>query len=195
MTDLQFVAAIVTALAWPVAAVIAVRLVRPQLIGLFERMESLVFPGGKVTFASLAGVEAVAVAAKDAAPPDDKEVERYEATEFSAVEQLAADNPKEAVVEAWGLLEYQLNRVSDRLAPDQPHGWPQVVRNLEAWDMWPVLRPAVEELRRLRNDTVRSSRLPSSADATRYVSVAQDLATTIKTSFMTPASKDTRGAG
>jgi hypothetical protein len=99
------------------------------------------------------------------------------------VEALASAAPGQAVIDAWGLLEYQLNVVSDRLAPDQPHGWPQVARNLEAWDRWPILYPAVLELRRLRDYTVRSNRPPSSADAARYVSVAQDLAAALRSAF------------
>jgi hypothetical protein len=94
-----------------------------------------------------------------------------------------ADVCRQAVIDAWGLLEYQLNVASYRLAPDQPHGWPQVSRNLESWSTWPLLRPAVDELRRLRDYTVQSGRPPSKADADRYVSVAQDVATTLRTAF------------
>jgi hypothetical protein len=58
-----------------------------------------------------------------------------------------------------------------------------VSRNLESWSTWPLLRPAVDELRRLRDYTVQSGRPPSKADADRYVSVAQDVATTLRTAF------------
>ncbi len=157
-------------------------------------MESLQFPGGKVTFATLAGVEkVVAVAARDAGATDEGGVARSEAAELNVVEALASAAPRQAVIDAWGLLEYQLNVASDRLAPDQPHGWPQVARNLEMWEKWPLLYPAVLELRRLRDYTVRSSEPPSSADAARYVSVAHDLATTIRTSFISESSESTRG--
>jgi len=115
---------------------------------------------------------------------------RQEVTEFSVVEALASVAPGQAIIDAWGLLEYQLNVASDRVAPDQPHGWPQVAHNLEAWDRWPLLYPAVLELRRLRDYTVRSNRPPTSADAARYVSVAQDLATTLRTAFMTQSDED-----
>lgn len=172
---------IVNSVAWPTAVVIAVGLLRRELIGAFQRMQSLEFPGGKATFATLLDFEkSVAVAAKDAGAA----VGRYEATEFSVVEALALEAPGQAVIDAWGLLEYQLNVASDRIAPDQPHGWPQVAHNLEAWDKWPIFYPAILELRRLRDYTVRSNRPPASADAARYVSVAQDLATTLRISFI-----------
>jgi hypothetical protein len=190
VTDLQFIAAIVNSIAWPVAAVGAVALARRELIGLLGRLDSVQFRGTKLTFAALDRVEkVVAVAAKDAGSSDEQSVARYEASEFSVVEALASAAPRQAVIDAWGLLEYELNVASDRLAPDQPHGWPHVARNLENWDKWTVLYPAVLELRHLRDSTVGSSRPPSSADAARYVSVAQDLATTIRTSFMSQASK------
>jgi hypothetical protein len=180
---LQFVATIVNSVAWPAAVVIAVGLLRRELIDAFRRMQMLEFPGGKVTFAALADYQkVVAVAAKDAGSGAEAVV-RQEAAGFSVVEALASAAPGQAVIDAWGLLEYQLNVVSDRLAPDQPHGWPQVARNLEAWDRWPILYPAVLELRRLRDYTVRSNRPPSSADAARYVSVAQDLAAALRSAF------------
>jgi hypothetical protein len=103
-------------------------------------------------------------------------------TEFSVLQALAAAEPRQAVIDAWTLLEYQLNVVSDRLAPGAPLGWPHLARNLEPWPMWTRLGSAVEELRRLRDYTVQSDRQPSSADATRYVAVVQDLVTTIRNS-------------
>lgn len=147
-------------------------------------MQSLEFPGGKATFATLLDFQrVVAVEARDAGATDGDALIRHEATEFSVVEALASAAPGQAVIDAWGLLEYQLNVASDRIAPDQSHGWPQVARNLENWDRWPILYPAILELRRLRDYTVRSNRPPSSTDAARYVSVAQDLVTTLRTSF------------
>ena len=98
----------------------------------------------------------VAAVAKDTEAPDDEAIVRREVTEFSVLEALALAAPGQAIIDAWGLLEYQLNVASDRIAPDQPHGWPQVARNLETWDKWPMLSPAVLELRRLRDYTVWS---------------------------------------
>ena len=98
-----------------------------------------------------------------------------------------ADGARQAVIGAWGLLEYLLNVVADRFAPDQPHGWPQVATTLQAaWDKWPLLYPVVQELRRLRDYTVQSSRPPTSADAARYVAVAQDVAATLRTATSLP---------
>lgn len=184
MTGLQFIATIVNSVAWPAAVVVAIGLLRRELIGTIRRIQSLEFPGGKATFATLVDFEkVVADAAKDAGVSNGHAAVRYDATEFNAVEALASEAPGQAVIDAWALLEYQLNVASDRIAPDQPHGWPQVARNLESWDRWLMFYPAIQELRRLRDYTVRTSRPPSSADAARYVSVAQDLATTLRTSF------------
>jgi hypothetical protein len=197
VTGLQFAASIVNSLAWPTAVVVAVGLLRPELVSALQRMRSLEFPGGRATFATLLDYEkVVAVAAKDAGVSDGGAVVRQEMTEFSVPAALALAAPGQAVIDAWGLLEYQLNIASDRVAPDQPHGWPQVARNLETWDKWPMLYPAVMELKRLRDYTVRSNRPPSSADASRYVSVAQDLATTLRISFMSQLDGDSReGSG
>lgn len=183
-------------LAWPAAVLLDVALVGRELIGVFSVWTVSSSPAAKVTFATLAELEkVVAVAAEDAGAADDGEVVRYEMTEFSIVEALASVAPRQAVIDACGLLEYQLNVASDRFAPDQSRGWPQVARNLEAWDKWPLLYPAAMELRRLRDYTVVASRPPSSADATRYVSVAQDLATAIRTSLISDATKSSGVGG
>jgi hypothetical protein len=187
VTGLQFVAAIVNALAWPAAVVVVLWLLRQELPHALRRLQSLELPGGaKVTFATtLSDVQrAVAVAAEGAESPYDGKVVRQEVTEFSAVKELAATDPRQAVIDAWGLLEYHLIAASDKVAPGQPHTWPQVALNLNTWDKWAMLYPAVLELRSLRDHTVRSSRPPSSADAVGYVLVAQELATTIRTAFM-----------
>lgn len=184
VAGLAFVASIVNSLAWPAATVAGVVLLRRELGGTFHRIQTLEFPGGKATFAALVDYEKViAAAAEDEGTPADTAIARQEETEFSVLEALAEVVPRQAIIDAWGLLEYQLNLASDRLAPDQPHGWPQVARNLEAWDKWPMLRPAVLELRRLRDYTVRSNRPPASSDAARYVSVAQDVVRTLRTSL------------
>ncbi len=56
--------------------------------------------------------------------------------------------------------------------------------------MWERLRPAVEELRRLRDYTVQSSGQPSTEDAARYVAVVQDVVTTIRTSDLSESGDD-----
>ena len=195
MSALQFVAAIVNSLAWPAAVVIAAVLLREELRGAFRRIRRLKFPGGEATFAALAPYEqALAVAAKNADSAEDTAVVRREVTAFGVLEELAATAPAQAIINAWGLLEYQLNDVSDRIAPNQPHGWPQVAVNLERLDNWPLLSPAIGELRRLRDYTVESSWPPSTADAVRYVSLAQDLATTLRTSVISECGDEVSGA-
>lgn len=195
MGDLQFVAAIVNSLAWPAAVVVTVGLLRRELADAFHRMQSVEFAGGKATFDTLAGYEKmVEAAARDAGATPDGAVAKSEEAEFSVLEALASAAPKQAVIDAWGLLEYQLNVASDRIVPDQPHGWPQVARNLESWPMWERLEPAVQELRRLRDYTVRYGGRTSAADAARYVSVVQELVTAIRTSELS-GSRDALAVG
>jgi hypothetical protein len=195
VTGLEFDASIVNSVAWPIAVLAAVVLLRPELVGVFRRIQSLEFHGAKATFASLVDYEKViAVATKGVGPPNDAVGAKREDTDFNAIEELARVAPGQAVINAWGLLEYQLNVAADRIAPDQPHGWPQVARSLEALDKWPILYPVILELRRLRDYTVRSSRPPSTSDAARYVSVARDLVTALRTSPLS-VSGATQGDG
>ena len=207
-------------LAWPIAVVAAVVLLRPQLAATFHRMRSLEFGSAKATFDSLLSIEKISEAAArtalldyekaTGAPPDygsisgaeaeevtvaDRVIARSKEAEFSVLDALAQAAPQQAIIDGWGLLEYQLNVASDRIAPDQPHGWPQVARNLEAWPKWPVLYPVVAELRRLRDHTARSGQPPPPSDAARYVSVVQDLVTTLRASFAYPPKSPERHGG
>ncbi|HTU74764.1 MAG TPA: hypothetical protein VMG38_14715 [Trebonia sp.] len=194
MTGLEFVASILNSIAWPTAVVITVVALRRELAGTFRRMQSLKFPGGEATFAMLENYEPMIAAARGDEKPGDLPVVRYEEAQFSALESLAAAAPGKAIIDAWGLLEYQLNVASDRLAPDQPHGWPQVAYNLESWDKWQMLYPVVLELRQLRDYTVHTRRPPSPSDAARYVSVAQDLVITLRTSLISQSGDSAGGA-
>ena len=196
VTGLGFTASVVNSLAWPAAVVVAVVLLRRELAGAFHRIQSVEFPGGKATFSTLVEYEKVIAAATDGeSPSNDAAIIKQAETEFSAFETLITVAPREAIINAWGLLEYQLNVASDGIAPDQQHGWPQVARNLETWDKWPMLYPAVVELRRLRDYTVHSVRPPSSSDAARYVSVVQDLVNTLRTSLTSLSGARTGGDG
>lgn len=196
MTDQQFVAAIVSSVAWPAAAVVIAGLLRTEVLGVIRRMQTFEFRGARLTFATLPGYkQMIAAATPDAESPDAREIAQLEVTKFSEPKARAADDPRQAVIQAWGLLEYELNVAADQLAPDQPHGWPLVASTLQAaWDVWPLLYPAVLELRRLRDYTVHSSRPPSSADAARYVSVAQDVVTAMRTSLTSQSSERPGGA-
>jgi len=221
VSGLQFAASIVNSLAWPAAVVAAAVLLRPQLVAALDRIRSLEFGGAKATFDTLSSIEKISEAAaqtalldymratetlpdsektsdapaKEAGFPGVQAIARSEETEFRVLGALAEAAPQQAIIDGWGLLEYQLNIASDRIAPDQPHGWPQVARNLDAWDKWPMLYPVVAELRRLRDYTARSGQPPSSSDAARYVSVVQDLVTALRASFMSPSISDERPGG
>lgn len=194
MTDLQFWAAIVNSLAWPAAVIVAVVVLRRELGDAFRRIQRLEFPGVRASFATLPGYEkAIAAVAKDAGGSADEVISEREETEFSALDSLVAAAPGQAIIYAWGLLEYQLNLVADRIAPDQPHGWPLVIPSLRDLDNWPVMYPVIQELQRLRDYTARSGRSPSSADAARYVSVVQELVNTLRASVMSQSGDDPGG--
>jgi hypothetical protein len=182
VSGLQFAAAIVNSLAWPAVALVATVLLRPELGGVLRRVQNFEIASVKAGFAALTSIEKmVAATARDAGVPDDETVTWPAETEFAVLDRLVTAAPGQAVIDAWTLLGYQLNIAANRLAPDSPHGWPQVTRALQGWDKWQFLAPAVDELRRLRDLTVRPGKPPSSADAARYVSVVRDIVATLQT--------------
>jgi hypothetical protein len=159
------------------------RIVGPPPRRQARRLQSLEFPGGSAVFGSLLTQKEMVTAAGLAESLPGEAAAQHELIEFSVIEALASVAPRQAIIDAWGLLEYELNVASDRIAPDKPIGWPQSAQTLEAWDRWSLLYPVVLELRRLRDYTVRSSRQPSARDAARYVSVARDVVATFRNSF------------
>lgn len=194
MGVLQFLASLVSSIAWPAAVVVGVVLLRREIVDMFHRMQNLKFPGGEVTFAALQPYgEVLAATTEDAGSPQDQAIVRREESRFSVLAELATVAPAQAIIDAWGLLEYELNIASDRIAPAQQHGWPQVAQTLKALDTWPILFPLVRELRRLRDYTAGSRRPPSSANAAHYVSLAQDVVTTLRTSVLSKYGDDSGG--
>jgi hypothetical protein len=184
---LQFTAALFNSLAWPAVVAIVAVLLRPELARLLGRVASVEVPGAKMTFDSLADfrkMEKISEAAvKNVRPEDERAIARSEETDFSPLKKMAASAPRDAILEAWNRLEYQLDVAADRLAPAQPHGWPQVAQTLQDWGEWATLRPVVEELSRLRDYTARTAAPPLNSDAARYVAVVEDLVTTLRASF------------
>jgi hypothetical protein len=193
VTGLGFVAVIVNAPARPATVGVAAVLLRREPAGAFHRIQTVKFSGGKATLADLVDYEKMIAAAADSeSAPNDGGIAKQE-TEFSVLEAVAEAAPREAFIKALGLLEYQLKFASERIAPDQPPGWPQVTRNLDTCDKWSTLYLAAMEFLRLRDHTVRSTRPPSNAVATRYVSAVQDLVTTFQAS--PPSLSDARLGG
>ncbi len=70
-------------------------------------------------------------AVKNVRPEDERAIARSEETDFSPLKTMAASAPRDAILEAWNRLEYQLDVAADRIAPAQSHGWPQVAQTLE----------------------------------------------------------------
>lgn len=195
--DLQFTASIFNSLAWPTVVVIVAVLLRRELANAIRRLTSLEFRGAKINFDVISSdfqqIERISeAAASDALAGDTEALAIMAEPEFTFLDALAESAPRRAIIEAWRLLEYQLDVAADRMAPTQSHGWPQVAEALENWNQWRVLSPVVAELRRLRDYTARATQQPLNSDAIRYVAVVQDVVTTLRASFK-PAFDDRAG--
>jgi hypothetical protein len=169
------------------------------LPGVFRRVKTVEVASAKMTFEGLADfrkIEEISEAAvNNVAPEDGRAIARSEEAAFGMLEKIAVSAPREAILGAWNLLEYQLDTAADRIAPEQPRGWPRVARSLEAWDEWAVLNPVVTELFRLRDYTVRTPEPPLASDAARYLALVQDLVTTVRAASLKSMSDDPSGNG
>jgi len=196
---LQFAASILNSLAWPTVVVIVAVLLRRELASAIRRLTSFEFRGAKITFDAISNfqqIERISEAAASKVLSADEGVLAVSAEpEFSLLEARAESAPRRAIIDAWGLLEYQLDVAADWIDPERPHGWPQVAKTLDGWAQWKVLYPVVAELRRLRDYTARAAQQPLSSDAVRYVGVVQDVVTTLRASFNPPFENRSGGDG
>jgi hypothetical protein len=185
MSWLQFWASLFHSSAWPLTTIICIALLRPAIIGLFDRTSQLVVEigGQKASWKSLEPLAKTVASITDAAPVGtaDHAAAGTETDDgWSRCLEEAAVEPVEAIVHAWRKLEGEIDRIADNVNPQLPHGWPVVTVALAGWDSWPTLEPVLAELRRLRDATATGVTTPDVTDAVRYVSVARNLATAIR---------------
>jgi hypothetical protein len=193
---LEFISTLAGSMAWPVAVVVCVTILRRQIAGLLQRLQTFEIGGQKATFGALGKVEdTVAEVVSNTRRDDNAEGRDSEATdaEWAAVLSRAASSPRTAVLEAWNRLEHDLNVLADAVDPNAPHGWPQVVSGLQILEDWAGLRPALRELRHLRDSAANNPSGPSPVDAARYVSVARALSRSLDAITATVADRPPPG--
>jgi hypothetical protein len=175
---LEFIAAVISSISWPLAIVVVVLLLRHQIRNLIPLLRRIRYGEFEAEFSEEVveaaeeieqRVEATPVEELPAMPDDVKEELRFRTEGLRTTLQI---NPDHAVIEGWRLLESEAHRAAIRNDVDRDRGMPGVTRILrtladrERVPEWVV--GAASELRRLQAEAVIQGAIPRSA-AVRYV--------------------------
>ena len=191
MDALQFISAIVSALAWPTSVVILALLFRGSIGKLLPGLSRLKWKDLELEFKKeLAGLTAAAREAQLPPAPESqasgaapRQIAGPEKTLESEIEAVAEVSPRAAIPLAWAAVENELLEAVMRLAvsPDfPPNNSPiQNIRHLQHAGVLDADTVAVlEQMRRLRNRTVHGDlerAQLSREDALEYSRLAQGI--------------------
>jgi hypothetical protein len=175
MDWLEFVAAIVSATAWPAVLIVAIILLRKPLSGLIPLLRHVKYKELELEFAQEVQElreEAEAALRPLVAPP-------FRATpEEDSLLQLAAVSPRAAVVEAWRLVESSARQAIEARGVPVEGGrslvGPQLTRTLGLAEVLDdPTRSLMDRLRMLRNQAVHAEDfLVDEASAREYLQLA-----------------------
>jgi hypothetical protein len=178
MNWMQFIAAIVRAVAWPAVVMVAAVLLRRPLVRLIPLLRHLKYGELELEFAE--GVQSAREEAEVTLAPLTAPVARV--PEVDSLLQLATESPRLAVVGAWRLVESSAHRACAALGVPVERGRPFAGLELTyALRREGVLDDAtltmMNRLRSLRNQAVHGEEFSvDEASAREYVRLAEALA-------------------
>lgn len=184
MSWLEFIAALISALAWPTVAVTAVILLRRPLTRLLPLLRRLKYKGIEVEFAQ--EVQELREEAETALPPLPSGPPTR-IPEEDALLLLASVSPRASVVEAWQLVEAAARRalqsrgepIDAQRVPSGPH-LTRALMQREVLDN--AARSVFDRLRMLRNQAVHGEDFAiDEASAREYIELALALARRLRT--------------
>jgi hypothetical protein len=137
----DFIASLIDSIAWPVAVIVLVVLLRTQIRGLFDgtlQRLNLGLSGAEFEWAQVERATAVAVASNvraasscDGGPSTDHQSDRLEAS-LAAVDPLVAAAPGVAIRRAFDIIEEELRRIVDEHQLELPYPDPDVYGYIKA---------------------------------------------------------------
>ena len=186
MNVLEFISAVVSALAWPIAVIIAVVVLRRPLRHLLSRLETFKGPGVEATFQrqveEAKEEAALAVAGLPSVQEGDKS--QQERLEYSDLLRLADVSPRAAILETWLRIESTLTDVAMRMdvSADTRRGPLSLMEALERHGtIAPEVGSALRRLRNLRNVAVHTQDLDISKDSVvDYIETANFILRSLK---------------
>ena len=174
---------LIKALAWPIAAVVMLRMFREPLLALIPAIKTVKFAGAELTVATQVDeVKALAQAIPPVGGPEAQRDSPEVSSEVDRLYEIAALLPRAAISEAWRRVELSgADAVRRRCPPDLPKSLRVPGTFAEALRRYGVISPelfvAVAKLRKIRNEAVHSTDFGIEPGTARdYVETALSLA-------------------
>jgi hypothetical protein len=192
MGILEFISSILSALAWPIAVIFIVIILRRPLRHLLLRLETLRGPGVEATFERQIEEAKDEVASAVAGSPQVQRSEesRQERLEVDDLLQLADVSPRAAILEAWLRVESALAEAAAKLdlPPNMRRGTLLFIETLERQGvMSPEVGRAIRRLRNLRNVVVHTPTLDISRESIiDYVETAEFIVRSLRSRSTEP---------
>lgn len=169
MSTLAFIAELVKALSWPVAAIVIASIFHRQISGLLARIRKGKFGSAELEFE----MEVQELAQHASAQVQEQQV-------GSEAVSLATTNPRAAIVDAWLGLEAAVTKLTDNglLPPSTSTRSPlAIIRSVEKLGILEPIDVALfNDLRVLRNHAIHDAEFsPSTESVIKYVQIAQAL--------------------
>jgi hypothetical protein len=187
MGVLEFISSILSALAWPIAVILIVVILRRPLRHLLLRLETLKGPGVEATFERQveAAKEEVASAVAGSPQVEKREESRQESLEVADLLQLADVSPRSAILETWLRVETALSEAAANLdlPANMRRGTLLFIETLERQGIIsPEVGRALRRLRNLRNVAVHTPDLNLSRESIiDYVETAEFIVRSLRT--------------
>ena len=168
MGVLEFISSVFSALAWPIAVIFIVIVLRRPLRRLLSRLETFRGPGVEATFNREAGAArdeaASAVAGLPNVQKDDES--KQEDLEYADLLQLADVSPRAAILETWSRIEVALAEAGTKVPPNIRRGALSFILTLEREGLIsPEVGSALRRVRNLRNVAVHTPDLDISKES------------------------------
>lgn len=188
MDWLSFVASLVGYLAWPVAAVSAIFMLRRTLNRLLPDLSRLKYKDLELEFGRQVAKARAEVGATPVAPQSPASTART-AQAQSYFQTVAEVSPRAALLEAWLPFEIAASRVGEELAISQSDRTIQMPRLIEMLNREGMLTDdearAIARLRAIRNEVVHAPVVDLSAGTVaEYAAVLQDVTQALESRAM-----------
>jgi hypothetical protein len=162
---LEFIAAVVSSIAWPLGIVVVVLLLRHQIANLIPLLRRLRYGEFEAVFSEEVGEAAEEIEQKAEETPVEKlpeDVEELLRRRAERMREMAQVYPDRAVIEAWGLVESESQEAARRNDIDISMGPPRILKTLADRGQMPEwVVESVRVLRRLRAEADPRGPLPT----------------------------------
>lgn len=185
---LDFIQSIIASLAWPITMLIAIVILKNQLINVLNRLSKLKYKETELDFVTeLNNAKQVAKSIEKGFDSSKRLNFSINKTLIEEIEQVASISPQASIPLSWSMVESEITNLINRSSISldyPPHN--SILKNLELLKENNLIEDEtfglINSLRRLRNETIHSHGkiLLSTNDAIEYAILSETLSKKLK---------------